>query len=136
MKVYKLSPSARSTFNSTNLDSAQSFTINEEMSETLLGSDGLPYQTYSGIDGLSATVSVVSKDTSIVITPGTSGTLTLEAAQHADGGSGASTALVFTFTKAVYLNSSRSVPHAGESEQTFNFRCISADGSNSYVAVS
>jgi hypothetical protein len=135
MNIYKLSPSASSTFGAVNLTSAQSFTINHNVDVTKLGSDGKPYITAVLSDNLSASLSVTTTDTAINIVPGTTGSLVLKAVLH-NNGSGAGTAATFTFANCVAGTSSVSINHSGQSTLTINFDAYSSDGTTSYMAIS
>lgn len=128
MTVYKIDPSTASTFGSTNLTGAQSFTVNAEADETVHGSDGKPFATGAFYDNLSYTVSVTLNE-KVAVLVGDTGTLTLKAAGRANG-EGVSGTMTFTSATncAVVSSISDTVNHGGVNERTINFRVISADG--------
>ena len=135
--TYKLHPTSLSTFGSTNLQGAQSFTINRVGDETTLSSDGKPFVYGSYLDNLSYTVSIELSENPKTITVGDTGTLTLRAAERANG-EGIS-ANVLTFTTGTNLadvtNVDHTVNHSGNSSATINFRIVSVDGSTDPLAV-
>jgi hypothetical protein len=137
MATYKLDPAASSTFGSTNLVGAQSFTINAVGDEATLSSDGKPFVIGSFIDNLSYTVSVEMSDVPKTVKVGDTGTLTLKAKARVNGEGVDSGSLTFTSAAsgAVVNGVDNTVNHAGNSSCTINFRVVSADGTTDPISV-
>jgi hypothetical protein len=135
--TYKLDPAASSTFGSTNLVGAQSFTVNRTGDETTLGSDGKPFIYGSFIDNLSYTISVELSENPKTIAVGDTGTLTLKAKERANGEGVSATVLTFTSgaSLAVVTSVDHTVNHAGNSSATVNFRVVSTDGATDPITV-
>ena len=135
--TYKLDPASPSTFGGSNLDGAQSFTINRTGDETTLSSDGKPFVYGSFIDNLSYTVSVEFSQNPKSIAVGDTGTLVLKAKNRANGEGVGATALTFTSVSnaAVVTSVDHTVSHSGNSSATVNFRVVSADGTTDPITV-
>lgn len=135
--TYKLHPTSLSTFSSTNLQGAQSFTINRVGDETTLSSDGKPFVYGSYLDNLSYTVSIELSENPKTITVGDTGTLTLRAAERANGEGISANVLTFTSgtNLAVVTSVDHTVNHSGNSSATINFRIVSTDGTTDPLTV-
>jgi hypothetical protein len=136
-KTYKLDPAAASTFGSTDLVGAQSFTVNRTGDETTLASDGKPFAQGSFIDNLSYTISVELSQNPKTIKVGDTDTLILKAMERANGEGVSATVLTFTSvaSMAVVTSVDHTVNHAGNSTATINFRVVSADGAADPITV-
>ena len=136
MQSFKIDPASTNTFNSTTLDSLESFSYDETCDVTQLGSDGKMRIQYVGTDNLAMSVTVVGYDVGYSALVGTVSTLVLNAIEHASGSGITGTKIVHTFSNAVLTNTSRSVNHAGNSTVTYNFVCASPDGTTIPLALS
>jgi len=135
--TYKLDPGSFSTFSGTNLEGAQSFTLNSTGDETTLGSDGKPFLMGSFIDNLTYTISVELSQNNKTFKVGDVGALVLKAKERANGEGVASGVLTFTSAanSAVLLSIDHTVSHAGNSSYSVNFRIVSSDGTTDPLTV-
>jgi hypothetical protein len=137
MSRFKLNPAAVSTFGSTNLTDAVSFSYNETGTTETLGTDGKPYIIYSQTGDIMHSCTVEGVDPEVNVSVGSTGTLTLRAIAQENGGSAVTAnALVFTFANANVTDVSKTINHLASSTNTISFNCYSSNGTTSPVVIS